>query len=237
MLRWSVWLHKWIGLIVSVQVLFWVLGGLIMTAIPIERVRGEHHAAVGPPPASLDMTRVIPAAEVADRIGFSLSEATLKATPMGAIWMLKSASGPQAWFDAYTGAAAPELGERQARAVAAAAYAGDAAPIEARRFEDAPPEVRSDRQLWRVTFGDRERTRLYIDSFTGEVVSRRSEIWRFYDFWYRLHLMSFAPEPSYNHPLIVGTTALTLLIVLTGFLLLWIKVGRDLRAALSRRSS
>ena len=43
MLRWSIQLHKWIALIVGIQVLGWVLGGLIMTALPIEKVRGEHH--------------------------------------------------------------------------------------------------------------------------------------------------------------------------------------------------
>lgn len=233
----AVWLHKWVGLVVSVQVLFWVGGGLIMTVIPLERVRGEHHVAAGAAPPPLDMGRVLPVGDVAGRIGFDLSETILKSTPAGAVWMLKSGTGPEAWFDAYTGGPAPQLNEAQARAAAQAAYAGPGRPVEARRFEDAPSEIRSDRSVWRVRFDDREGTRLYLDSVTGEVVGRRSELWRFYDFWYRLHLMSFAPEADSNHPLLVTASALTLIIVVTGFVLLWVKVGRDLRAALRRRST
>ena len=52
MLRLSLQLHKWIALIVAIQVLGWVAGGLIMTAIPIEQVRGEQHiGAAALPPA------------------------------------------------------------------------------------------------------------------------------------------------------------------------------------------
>ena len=34
-LKLSTQLHKWIALVVGLQVLFWVGGGLVMTAIPI----------------------------------------------------------------------------------------------------------------------------------------------------------------------------------------------------------
>ena len=55
LLRIATWLHKWIGLIVGVQVLFWVAGGVVMTVLPIEKVRGEHHLAeIAPKPLPLD---------------------------------------------------------------------------------------------------------------------------------------------------------------------------------------
>ena len=44
-LRLSTQLHKWVALVVGLQVLFWVGGGLVMTVIPIETVRSEHRAA------------------------------------------------------------------------------------------------------------------------------------------------------------------------------------------------
>ena len=31
--------HRWLGLIVGLQVFVWLAGGLVMTALPIERVR------------------------------------------------------------------------------------------------------------------------------------------------------------------------------------------------------
>lgn len=35
MLRWATQIHKWLALIVGLQVLGWFAGGLVMTALPI----------------------------------------------------------------------------------------------------------------------------------------------------------------------------------------------------------
>ena len=37
--------HKWVGVFVGIQVVLWVAGGLVMSAFPIELVRGETQAA------------------------------------------------------------------------------------------------------------------------------------------------------------------------------------------------
>ena len=35
-------IHKWLGLLVGIQVLLWISGGVVMSAIPIDMVRGKH---------------------------------------------------------------------------------------------------------------------------------------------------------------------------------------------------
>ena len=62
---------------------------------------------------------------------------------------------------------------------------------------------------------------------TGEVVSRRSNLWRFYDFFWRLHILDFKDGENFNHPLIIALAALTLPMVVTGWVLLVIRLGRD----------
>ncbi|MFT4936366.1 MAG: hypothetical protein ACI9LT_003082 [Pseudoalteromonas distincta] len=89
MLRLSPQLHKWIALIVAIQVLGWVAGGLVMTAIPIEEVRGEQHIASATLPP-IDTKRLLPLEKqlaLADMT--DVCEATLKNTPRGPIWVLK----------------------------------------------------------------------------------------------------------------------------------------------------
>ncbi len=83
--------------------------------------------------------------------------------------------------------------------------------------------------VWRVEFDDTEKTSLYLSAYTGEVLSRRSNLWRFYNFFYQIHIMNFSGAQNYNHPTIVAVTALTLTVVLTGFVLLWIRIARDLK--------
>jgi hypothetical protein len=41
----SSWIHKWLALIIGVQILFWFVSGLFFAIYPIERVRSEHRIA------------------------------------------------------------------------------------------------------------------------------------------------------------------------------------------------
>ncbi len=233
LLRVSTQLHKWIGLVVGVQVLFWVAGGVVMTVLPIETVRSEHHLAeVRPVPLPLE--ELLPAAEAARRAGVAPVEAQLKTTPRGPVWSLKAAEGEPVIVSATTGLPPAPLTDAEARAFAGAAYRGEGRPIAARLYAAAPPETGRTGPLWRVDFDDAEKTSFYLHARTGEVVSRRSNVWRFYDAFWRLHVMDWKNGENFNHPLIVVASLLTLVIVITGFVLLWIRVARDL-AGLARR--
>lgn len=228
MLRWSIQLHKWIALIVGIQVLFWVAGGVVMTAIPIERVRSEHHVAEArPSPLAIDAA--MPVAEVARRAGLRPVEAQLKTTPRGPVWSLKSASGDPIVLSATTGKPMAAMSAADARDLAQRTYKGDGKTVSATLLAEAPQETGKTGPLWRVDFSDAEKTTFYLSPQTGEVVSRRSNVWRFYDFFWRLHIMDLEKGENFNHPLIIAAGVLTLSIVVTGFILLWIRLARDLK--------
>ena len=38
----------------------------------------------------------------------------------------------------------------------------------------------------------------------GEVVARRSDVWRLYDLFWRIHILDFEAGENFNHPLIIG---------------------------------
>lgn len=226
MLKWSLQLHKWLALVVGVQVLFWVAGGLVMTAIPIAKVRGEHHKAdFQLPPPGLSVAKS--PAEVAAAAGLAPAEATLKGSIRGLYWILKLPDGTTRVFEAVTGKPAPPVSEDEVRQLAGAAYEGAGKPVAAQYFESAPQETGREGAMWRVDFNDAERTALYVSPDTGEVVSRRSNLWRFYDFFWRLHILDFKDGENFNHPLIIALAALTLPMVVTGWVLLVIRLGRD----------
>ncbi|MFC3068508.1 PepSY domain-containing protein [Phenylobacterium soli] len=235
MLRVALQFHKWIALVVGIQVLGWVLGGLIMTAIPIERVHGDNHLAapVLPP---IDLKRLVPLEkELATADMTDVGSATLKNTPRGPIWVLKSAAGSEGWWNAYTGENIDEITKAEAQTYAQQAYRG-AGRLQAVVYkETAPKEAQVSGPLWQASFSDTEHTRLYLDAFTGEVLSRRSSLWGLYDFFYQIHIMNFGDSRTYNHPVIVIAAGLTLVIVLTGVVLLWIRLSHDVRRVLGRR--
>ncbi len=221
-LKLSTQLHKWIALVVGLQVLFWVGGGLVMTAIPIETVRGEHRAVeLKPGPLELG--------EIARRAGVAPVQAELHSTPRGPAWTLKPAVGEPVIVSAATGRPFVPMSAAEASAFAKGAYRGEAGVSGAVLLNTAPEETGRTGPLWRVDFADREKTSFYLSPATGEVVTRRSGVWRIFDFFWRLHVMDWNDGEDFNHPLIIITTALTLSIVVSGFILLWIRLARDVK--------
>jgi uncharacterized iron-regulated membrane protein len=233
-LRPALQVHKWLGLVVGLQVLAWVAGGLVMTALPIERVRSEHHLRK-PAPAPLPPGLIT--AEAAARLS-KVSGPTslqLKSAPVGPVWVVRGGGEVEFVLDARTGAPLGPLSAVQARRLAALAYVGDGRPISARYFAQPPRETGRETPLWRVDFDDAERTAFYLAPETGEVVVRRSNVWRFYDFFWRLHILDFKTGENFNHPLIVTLAALSLPMAVAGLILLWLRLRADLRRALRRR--
>lgn len=227
-LKLSTQLHKWIALIVGLQVLFWVGGGLVMTAIPIETVRSEHRVAeLKPPPLALDGLPAL--GEIARHAGVAPIQAELHTTPRGPAWTLKPVRGEPVTVSAATGRPFGPLSAADASAFAKRAYRGEASVLSAVLLSKAPQETGKSGPLWRIDFTDREKTTFYLSPATGEVVTRRSGVWRFYDFFWRLHIMDWKNGENFNHPLIIITTVLTLSIVITGIILLWIRLARDLK--------
>lgn len=223
--RLSTQIHKWVSLIVGIQVIFWVVGGLVMVSIPIERVRSEHHLrqVVTPPlPAA-----VISLAEVSARTNSQPTRAELRSTLRGPVWILRSGDQKPVTVSAMTGTPLAPMTEAEARAAAVAAYVGTGQPTAVAWLATPPQETGKETPVWRVDFNDAERTTFYVSPETAEVEVRRSAVWRLYDFMWRLHILDFKNGENFNHPLLIGLTALTLALLVTGLILLVVRLRRD----------
>ncbi|MBU1346336.1 MAG: PepSY domain-containing protein [Alphaproteobacteria bacterium] len=236
-LKLSTQLHKWIALVVGLQVLFWVGGGLVMVALPIETVRSEHRVAEQAA-VPLALAGLPSLDEIARQAGVAPTQADLHTTPRGPAWTLKPVSGEPVIVSAVTGRPFAPMSRDEVSAFAIGAYRGEAEVTGVSYLATAPEETGKTGPLWRVDFADGEKTSFYVSPSTGEVVSRRSGVWRLFDFFWRLHVMDWDDGEDFNHPLIIITTALTLSIVVSGFILLWIRIARDLKGwRASKRST
>ena len=45
LLRWTIRIHKWLALLVGIQIILWIAGGVVMSVLPLREVRGEHNMA------------------------------------------------------------------------------------------------------------------------------------------------------------------------------------------------
>jgi uncharacterized iron-regulated membrane protein len=219
--------HKWIGLIVGIQVVLWIAGGLYMTWNPIEVVRGEHNMRVVEPLALNGAEGIIPVAEAIAAAGGTpvtgLSLGHFLGTP---VYRLEGAEGPLAMIDARSGTLLSPLPEAQALAVAIADFTGEAKPDGANWLTEKNLEYRGSLPVWQVYLHDGEDTRLYVSPLTGRVISRRTNTWRIFDFFWMLHIMDYSERKNFNNPLVIFASAIGLLLAISGVLLLFYRFGK-----------
>ena len=235
-LRWSVRVHKWVALVIGIQILLWIAGGLVMSAIPIEQVRGEHKIAateaLAANPADLLSLKQVTNRHQIDAI----SEAALGQMLSETVWRLKSTAGETFVIDAMSGDRLNPVSETLARRIAEADYSGPGSLVTVLKVADPPSEYGRSGPVWRAEFDDGDATTLYIDPATAEVRARRSSTWRFYDFFWKLHVMDYDDGADFNHPLLITAAGAALFVSISGLILLIIKMRRTL-IAWRRKSS
>lgn len=227
MVRWLIRLHKWAALVIGIQMLAWVGGGLFMTAIPIERVRGEHNVAEQSTPALL-LIGLRPAGDVARDAGIIPRSVEIRPWMDRTVYEFSTSHGP-VMADARTGEILSPISMDTALRIAQADYAGEASVSAILYVEEPTSEYRRPGPVWRADFADGEGTRIYVDARTGEVSARRNNVWRLYDFFWALHIMNFGDRSNYNHPLLVLATLFAFGMSLIGFVLLFPWLARMIR--------
>ncbi len=133
-------------------------------------------------------------------------------------------------LDANTGEVLSPLNEEFAIQIANADFAGSTRNISAIMIEESNAEYRGALPVWQVVMDDTEDTRLYVSPTTGDVVARRNDTWRLYDFFWMLHIMDYENRTDFNNPLVIIVSILALVASISGIWLIFYRfVRRDFR--------
>jgi len=98
--------------------------------------------------------------------------------------------------------------------------------------ENAPLEVQTrPLPLWRADFDDWLETSLYVHPDSGELVTRRHMFWRWFDFFWMLHIMDYEAREDVNNGLLRVITGVTLVLTATGLWLVYFVFRRRSRAS------
>ena len=221
--------HRWIGLLIAVQLLASAAGGLYWAT----RDHKTNHGLTrrrGPSTEAIPLAGLVSAEAAARAISppgdVAVEKARLYRRAGRPTWEVKLPGADPAYIDAATGTPLGLITEEEAKNVAAADYSGGGvvgAATMIERDENRPIEIRN-RPLpqWRVSFDDEWGTRFYVDAKTGDVGNNVfTDAESTWDFVWGLHIM--APQTrtlTVNWPLAAFAAAL-LALTLTG-LSLWI---------------
>ena len=232
----SIWLrkiHKWVGLVIGLQFLVWAISGAAMALISMDEVAGgpmaEHVESVPLPSAS----------------GWTNVQRQLVNQPISAV-ALRTLPGRQAiqattpngirLFDAASGAPI-DIDRSSAAAIATAMHPEGASPVRVGPLSELTLAVREhELPIWRVDFADEKRSSYYVSGTTGEILERRNDSWRWWDFFWMLHNMDYAERTSFNHPLIITIGFAMAWLAVTGFWLLFRTMWRHDFAWARRRA-
>lgn len=212
--------HKWLALVVGVQAVLWALTGLYMTAIHIDIIHGDRFIRT-PGPAPFDLAALAAPGPLIAAVPGTTAVRLVRLLDRPAY--IVEGSGAPALFDAHSGAKLAPLSEAMIRTVAASRYAGDDAIARVELLHEVPAEIRGrPAPVWRVEFDHWNKPTLYLSAHTGELLARRHELWRVFDFAWMLHIMDYEERENINNPLLrIATIAATLMALTGAALLFW----------------
>jgi uncharacterized iron-regulated membrane protein len=211
-------LHKWLGYILVFQLLAWLLGGLVMSAIPLEKVHGKHLAqrSLNNPFIHTDYTAsldyIVSQSAHPQQILYSHFLTTPTITVIG--------RDDTHVFNGITGKLFHPPTKMQIITNANEHLLIKANLIKAKLLKQAPREAGYKANVWQLDYDDALNTTLYLEANTGKVVAIRSTLWRIFDFFWMLHIMDYDERENFNNPLLISFAASSVLFCLSGLLLL-----------------
>lgn len=232
--------HRWLGLLMALQIIAWMASGLWFSIFPIESIRGEHLTR---PSERLDLGRLqelAAPAQVQQALdshfegAWTLSSLELIRLDDRVHWRVSGQHREQPFnrlVQADGGQVLPMLSAAAAeqRARTWLVMPAEAQAVEWVKTIEPGGEIRGrDLPLWKVSFEQPESLNLYLDPWTGEILARRTARWRIFDFFWMLHIMDFESREDFNHPLLQIAAALGLVIALSG-VILWAVTTRAFR--------
>ena len=150
-LRWTIRIHKWIALIIGLQIFIWVGTGLYFTIFPIEEIRGNHKKTewtIQP----FDANRIVPLDKALENAGASSVKSAELGHMMGRpVWRLTvpvansehNDRGQIITVDGRTGVVLSPVSEELATQIANADYSGPGEFISITYLETPPQEAGS----------------------------------------------------------------------------------------------
>lgn len=228
-------LHRWVGLMVSLQLLAWSLGGFVFSVLSIDNVRGETDRNENSPPSlRLNNVRLTPgdAAEVARNSGIpvdSIIQVRLRERSDRTVFEFLGKEGqPLGAVDAATGGYISRISREEAKMVALADFAPEAPVVSVTLLEGEPPiEYRGGAMpVYQVILDHPKKPHIYVSPVTGEVLKRRNTLWRVFDFFWMLHIMDYRNRDDINHWLLTTMSLLAILTSASGLVLWWWRVPR-----------
>jgi len=222
-------LHKWLSVLVALQLLIWLGSGLFFNLMDHNKARGNEYRIKSVESLVMEHDKLLEPSFILNqqlRPVNSVKQIQLLGKPY---YLLNHNKGLYPHFynehslvNAYTGKG-KVIDNDMAQALAKSSYSGEGVISSSAKVSlpiaDFPKEQNT---VWQVNFADRLNTSVYLDASSGRLVGHSNDDKRFADFFFMLHFMDYGfsgANDGFNNWQIIFFALLTLLFCMTG--LIW----------------
>jgi hypothetical protein len=223
-------LHKWLSLLVFIQLFIWLGSGLFFNLMDHTKARGTQYkqAAVQ---TKIDAQRLVNSQDFLTQSERIVKDVSLTQRLGQPYYLLTYDKGLYRHFEshfslvnAYTGSI-QVVDQEMASALALATYSGPGKISDIIKVKPPIDDfLKEQNTLWQVDFSDELNTSVYINASSGRLVGHSNDDKRFADFFFMLHFMDYSSlignaSRGFNNGQIIFFALLTLVFCLTG--LIW----------------
>jgi hypothetical protein len=201
--------HKYLSLVISIQLLLWTISGIYFAFNKIELVRGEQYLIE----------------QNVSKLNLKEVESSFSAKDVNFVrrldeWIIKVETDSGFSYTDLQGQNLDELNAEEVKEVVR--QSTNLIPLMAQRIDK--PEIRAEFRgrnlpIFKVATSTTDNINVYVDTFTGEVTAIRSDSWRIWDFLWGAHIIDYSERENINNFLIKILWILALISSLSGIVL------------------
>lgn len=201
--------HKYLSLVISIQLLLWTVSGIYFAFNKIELVRGEQYLIE----------------QKVSKLNLKEVESSFSAKNVNFVrrldeWIIKVETDSGFSYTDLQGQNLDELNAEEVKEVVR--QSTNLIPLMAQRIDK--PEIRAEFRgrnlpIFKVATSTTDNINVYVDAFTGEVTAIRSDSWRIWDFLWGAHIIDYSERENINNFLIKILSILALISSLSGIVL------------------
>ena len=201
--------HKYLSLIISVQLLLWTISGIYFAFNKIELVRGEQYI-IEDNPSSLDI----------ESLNISSNTKGIEVFKRLNQWIVKVEMNAGFKYQDLLGNEVYELSPNQA--IEVVKLKTTLSPIDVIKINEssARSEFRGrSLPIYKIKTNSSDDSNVYVDVMSGKIVAIRSDSWRVWDFLWGAHIIDYRERDNINNILLKIFSILALLSSLSGIAL------------------
>ncbi|MCH2478796.1 MAG: PepSY domain-containing protein [Gammaproteobacteria bacterium] len=229
-LKYIKFLHRWLGLFASIQLLLWTLSGLFFTIPDIKDVRGDQYRVweTTNEAQRLDHENLFAMSTLLKNLDINKEQDyTILLKRRADTWVYQVKSSNQiSNYDAISGERLFFITPDEASLIVTRETNLLPKKVELINDRESGSEYRGrDLPLYRVFVEKPQKGMVYVDPNTGEIAAIRTRLWRTFDFLWSLHIMDYKERDDFSHWLIRIFAFIGLMTIVSG-MLLWYYTSR-----------